>query len=160
MPELVVSSSTEYVASLIKPAGMHYQRAVRIRKLAEIFLNRNVESELLGYIKAGLLDKARRVLTELPGVGEKTADVVLLMKYGVPTFPVDTHITRITLRMGFVSKRSYGAIRTFWMENTSPEYYKPLHLLLITHGRQTCKARKPSCTTCVIKKYCKYAESL
>lgn len=156
-PELVASASTEYIASLIKPAGMHYQRASRLRKLAEIFLSYDVEGALLGYIKAELFDEARRFLTKLPGVGEKTADIVLLMKYGVPTFPVDTHITRITLRMGFVSKKNYEVIRAFWMKNTSPEYYKPLHLLLITHGRQTCKARKPNCTTCVIKKYCKYA---
>ncbi|MEM0005117.1 MAG: endonuclease III [Desulfurococcaceae archaeon] len=153
-PEKVLSISVDELAELIKPAGMQYQRSRKIRDLATVFKSINPEQVVLDLISRGDYEEARRYLMSLPGVGPKTADVILLMKYGAPSFPVDTHITRITLRMGFITKRNYESIRRFWMENTTPKHYLSLHLLLITHGRKTCKARKPTCSSCVIREHC------
>lgn len=158
-PESVLGIDTEELSEYIRVAGMHKQRARRIKELAMAFLEKRVEVVLSSYIERGEHEEARKFLLELPGIGTKTADVVLLMYYGVPTFPIDTHITRITLRLGFVNKKNYEEIRSFWMRNTSPINYLPLHLLLITHGRRVCKPRKPLCNNCVIAEYCRFARS-
>ena len=153
-PESVLKLSEGELAELIKPAGMQNQRAARIRELARAFLSTDVDAALKSLLSSGKLEEARSMLMEMPGVGPKTADVALLMYYGAPTFPVDTHIARITRRLGYVEKGNYEAVRKFWMENTSPELYLPLHLLLIAHGRETCKAGKPLCGNCVIRSFC------
>mgnify|MGYP001773045373 CR=1 FL=1 len=153
-PENILKLNSRELAELIKTAGMHYQRSMRIRELAEVFLTSNPEQVLMEYIKRKDYENARQYLIDLPGVGYKTADVVLLMKYNIPTFPVDTHIMRITHRLGVVSKINYDSVRKFWMVNTSIELYLPLHLMLITHGRKTCKAKAPICSDCTIRGYC------
>lgn len=158
-PERVLGLSAEELAELIRPAGMYYARSKRIVELARVFLEKSVEKTLEEAILSGGVEEARRILLELPGVGFKTADVVLLMYFNKPAFPVDTHITRITLRLGFVKKRDYEEMRLFWMRNTSPDKYLELHLLLIEHGRETCRARKPSCEACVLLDMCEYARS-
>jgi len=155
-PTKILTTGVEEIASAIKSAGMQMQRALRIKELAEKFAQPGFLEELVSYVEREDVEKARRKLMELPGVGAKTADVVLLMYFGKPTFPVDTHIMRITSRMGFVEKRKYEDVRRFWMNALKPEEYLEAHLLLITHGRETCKARKPLCKDCVISKYCKY----
>lgn len=155
-PKTLLSMREEELSESIRVAGMHRQRAARIKELARVFLEKDVESFLTKYLSEGRYEEARSFLLELPGVGYKTADVVLLMYYGVPTFPVDTHITRITLRLGFVKRKNYEEIRTFWMTNTLPSKYLQLHLLLITHGRRVCRARKPTCTECTIKEFCNH----
>ncbi|MEM4869251.1 MAG: endonuclease III [Desulfurococcaceae archaeon] len=155
-PQAVIEMGVDELSSSIRVAGMHKQRSLKLIELAKIFVERNIENALTNYVKSGRYDEARKLLIDLPGVGDKTADVVLLMRYGVPTFPVDTHIMRITLRLGFVNKKNYELVRSFWMKNTSPRYYLPLHLLLITHGRKTCRSRSPLCSECAIRRYCRY----
>lgn len=159
-PDNILITPPEEISSSIKTAGMYIQRTRRIIELAEIFRQRDVDREITGLLEKGLIEDARRILLELPGIGLKTADVVLLMYYGVPVFPVDTHITRITRRLGFVKRRNYMAIRDFWMKNTSPGLYLPLHLLLIRHGRKICRARNPACTICVISEYCSFYKGI
>lgn len=155
-PEGIFEMKLDELSSCIRVAGMQYQRALKLKKLAEVFVERNAENVLTEYIKNKKYDDARRFLISLPGVGAKTADVVLLMRYAAPTFPVDTHITRITCRLGFVNRKNYELIRSFWMKNTSPKNYLLLHLLLITHGRETCRSREPLCSDCVLKEYCRF----
>lgn len=144
------------IADQIRVAGIHRERAIRMKELARTFKEKDVEKVLSNYINRGELDVARRELLKLPGIGRKTADVILLMYYRVPTFPVDTHITRITSRLGYVGNLSYNTIRDFWMKNTSPEHYLSLHLLLIEHGRRTCKSRRPLCNRCCIRELCNF----
>lgn len=153
-PESIRRTRVEELAELIKVAGMHRERAHKLRELAEIFSKSDVEKRLHDMIERGDIARARKALLDLPGVGYKTTDVVLLMYYHVPTFPVDTHIARITRRLGYVKSSNYEEIRSFWMKNTTPTNYLPLHLLLIVHGRVTCKARKPLCDRCAIKDLC------
>jgi endonuclease-3 len=155
-PSRVLELGIQEISALIKPAGMQHQRALKIVELARAFIERNIESNVELTIREHGVEAARRFLMELPGIGPKTADVVLLMWFNAPTFPVDTHIARITLRMGFVSRRDYEEIRGFWMSNTPIDLYLPLHLLLITHGRETCRARRPLCSVCIVGDYCRY----
>jgi len=155
-PKRVLELTVSELAELIRPAGMHYTRSGKILELARVFAEKNVESLVEGNIKRGNIEESRRLLLELPGIGFKTADVVLLMYFNQPVFPVDTHITRITSRLGFVKRRFYEEISAFWARSTSPDKYLELHLLLIEHGRETCKARKPLCEDCVIRDLCEH----
>ncbi len=158
-PEKILMKKPEEIAFLIKPAGMHVQRAKRIIELAKIFSNKEFITELIDKIKNSSIEEGRKLLKNLPGVGEKTADVVLLMYFNKPVFPVDTHIRRITLRLGVVNKPSYEKISEWWMNELEKNHYLEAHLLLITHGRNTCKAKNPNCKNCPIIKYCKYHSS-
>jgi len=158
-PEKLASLVVGELAELIRPAGIHYNRSKRLIELAKAFIERDVERLVEEAIRSSNMREARRILLELPGVGYKTADVVLLMYYNQPVFPVDTHITRITLRLGLAKRGDYEEISSFWARNTSPEKYLELHLLLIEHGRETCKARRPLCENCVLIDICKHSES-
>jgi len=82
--------------------------------------------------------------------------MVLSQYFGKPAFPVDTHIRRITRRLGYVKSSKYEAISEWWRNNTSEKNYVELHLLLITHGRKICKARNPRCDICPLKDICNY----
>jgi endonuclease-3 len=155
-PKRVLEINPGELTELIRPAGMHYTRSRKILELARVFAERNVESLIEENIERGDIEELRHLLLKLPGIGFKTADVVLLMYFNQPVFPVDTHITRITNRLGFVKRRNYEEISSFWARNTSPDKYLELHLLLIEHGRETCKARKTLCIECVIKDLCEY----
>lgn len=155
-PGKVISISESQLAELIKTAGMHNNRARRMKELASVFIEQDIEKTITSRIRSGELEEARKILLSLPGVGVKTADVAMLMYYGKPYFPVDTHIMRITSRMGLVERVNYDAVSGFWRQNTSPGNLLRLHLLLITHGRRTCTARKPKCPECPIRDLCRY----
>jgi len=153
-PERVLKAGFAKLVKAIRSAGMYKQRSKKIMMLAKIFASRDYVDKLIRTIKNAPLQKARETLLKLPGVGLKTADVVLLMYFGKYTFPVDTHIMRITKRLRCTEKTDYEAIRDFWMKSLNPRNYLEAHLLLITHGREVCRARRPLCHSCVIRKYC------
>jgi endonuclease-3 len=155
-PEKILSTDLEIIKNAIKPAGMYNERAKRIYELAKIFLENNIEEEIRKYISEGKLGEARKTLLSLPGVGFKTADIVLLMYFGQPVFPVDTHIRRITMRLGYITRNDYEAISNWWMKQLKPEEYLEAHLLLIMHGRRICRAKNPKCYICPLRNYCKY----
>ena len=101
------------------------------------------------------LEEARKTLMEFPGVGPKTADVVLLFSAKQPTIPVDTHVNRVSKRLGLApAKGDYEAVRKSLQTFYSPTDYLSVHLLLISHGRKTCKALHPLCKQCSVNKYC------
>lgn len=155
-PEKVLQLSLEDLAKALRPAGLYNVRALKIHDLAMLFSDRSFVEKLERDLAGKPVEEARKILTNLPGVGFKTADVVLLMYYGRETFPVDTHIMRITRRLGVLDKYSYEDVRRFWMNLVEPSMYLETHLLLITHGRLTCRARKPLCDQCVLKSFCRY----
>ncbi len=154
-PESILSLTVDELAELIKPAGMHRVRAVRLLELAREVLRR-FNGDLTWIFKEET-QRARKTLLDLPGVGEKTADVVLLAS-GHLTFPVDTHITRITLRLGLVNSRRYSEIQRVWMHILTPnrDVYLEVHVRLIQFGREVCKARSPRCNACKFKPYCNF----
>ncbi|MEM0374164.1 MAG: endonuclease III [Sulfolobaceae archaeon] len=155
-PKNLAEADIEKIRNLIKIVGLSNNKARNIKELSNIILNKYND---LNKILSLDPNEARRKLTELPGVGEKTADVVLLTTKGYEFFPVDTHIRRISIRLGLASdKDSYSEIsrklKEFFKENLLEA-----HLLLIVHGRKTCKSKSPLCNTCVIRDCCKFGSS-
>ncbi len=152
-PKTIAEMSLEELAELIRPAGLHYQKARAIKELAKLIL-REYGGDASKILELPL-EEARRKLTSIPGIGWKTVDVVLSM-YGKPTIGVDTHIMRVAIRLGFAGKRSYEEVRRKLMELYDPGEYHRVHLLLILLGRRYCKARNPDCENCPVKDYCPY----
>jgi len=95
-------------------------------------------------------------LYALPGVGKKTASVVLNEGFGMPTIAVDTHVFRVSNRTGLAYGKNPDEVQENLYKVVPKEYLKKAGHTLLLHGRYTCKARTPSCKTCVIIKYCKY----
>lgn len=154
-PEKIVSIGEDALANAIKPAGMHRVRARKIIELSRVILEKYGGD--LTWIKDSPIDEARRALLELPGVGEKTADVILV-NLGKLAFPVDTHITRISLRLGIARTRNYREVQRAWVNILSPEpsRYLEVHLKLIQFGRDVCTARNPRCSICGFRGVCNY----
>ncbi|HID80693.1 MAG TPA: endonuclease III [Ignisphaera sp.] len=154
-PEALLRLSDEELQYAIAPAGLHKRRAVMLKKLASVFLAQG--DCIVKRISKLDVESARQLLLNLPGVGPKTADVVLLMYFNKPTFPIDTNIDRVSRRLGIVSPAArYEDIRRRFLELLGREtsVLRLMHLLLIQHGREICKARKPLCDRCVVSGLC------
>ncbi|MED5533984.1 MAG: endonuclease III, partial [Pseudomonadota bacterium] len=106
---------------------------------------------------AGRVPCDRAALEALPGVGRKTANVVLNTAFGEPTIAVDTHIYRVSNRTGLAKGRTVLAVEKALLRATPERYLKNAHHLLILHGRYTCRARAPLCAQCVIKSLCQWS---
>lgn len=154
--EAVMTAPTEAVEEAIRPGGLARSKAPRIQAaLRRIFQERGEFS--LDFLKDMPLDQARAWLQSFHGVGAKTAAIVLLFSLGRPVFPVDTHIHRISRRVGIVpSSATPEQTEAAWESLVSPEHYYPLHINLIRHGREVCKAREPRCHVCVLQDLCDY----
>jgi endonuclease-3 len=154
-PQRLLEVGEDAIANAIRVAGMYRVRARKILELSKVVIERFGGD--LSWIKDLPVDEARKLLLELPGVGEKTADVILV-NLGKLAFPVDTHITRISLRLGIVKSRNYGEIRSAWMRilKPDPSRYLDVHLRLIQFGREICRARGPRCNVCGFKDVCRY----
>lgn len=98
-------------------------------------------------------------LLSLPGVGRKTANVVMANAFGIPTIAVDTHVFRVSNRIGYANEKDVLKTEYALMENIDKEDWTLMHHILIWHGRNICHARKPNCINCCIKEMCKYANS-
>jgi len=107
----------------------------------------------------GKVPRNRKELMELPGVGRKTANVVLICAFGINAFPVDTHVLRVTNRLGLVETDSPLEVEKRLCDLVPEEKWSDMHHWLIFHGRETCKARKPECQQCLIQEYCKKYQS-
>ncbi|MFP3173929.1 MAG: endonuclease III [Vulcanisaeta sp.] len=154
-PQRLLEVGEDAIANAIRVAGMYRVRARKILELSKVVIERFGGD--LSWIKDLPVDEARKLLLELPGVGEKTADVILV-NLGKLAFPVDTHITRISLRLGIAKSRNYGEIRSAWMRilKPDPSRYLDVHLRLIQFGREICRAREPRCNVCGFKDVCRY----
>ena len=151
-PERLADTRKEEIAKAIWHAGLARQKAPRIRGVAKALLDGR--GDRLERILALPTDRAREALMALPGVGPKTADVVLAMAGGHPTFPVDTHIARIARRWNLVRRTDYESFRAALERWTPPEKRKAWHLAIIAHGRTLCKARNPRCDECPVRRDC------
>jgi endonuclease-3 len=147
-------TSAREVAKAIHAAGLHKQKAKALRRLAQIIVERF--SGNLDQILQEPLDQARISLQQLPQVGPKTADV-LLSVYGEPTISVDTHVNRVSKRLGLARlKASYEETRASLMRSYRPEDYRFVPLLFMAHGRKFCRAQRPLCSICPVRKLCSY----
>jgi len=151
-PQRLADTPEGEIAKAIWHAGLATQKAPRIRSVARALLDER--GDRLERILALPTERAREELMVLPGVGPKTADVVLAMAAGHPTFPVDTHIARIARRWNLVRRTDYESIRAALERWTLPEKRKAWHLAIIAHGRALCKARNPRCGECPVRADC------
>lgn len=154
--ESVMHAPTEEVRDTIRPAGLANQKAPRIQEA----LNRIDEErgELsLDFLNDMSEEEALEWLTSLHGVGRKTASIVLLFSFDRPTFPVDTHVHRISGRLGLIGPKVTADKAHQILENMGdPETYYAMHLNLIRHGREVCTARNPKCDQCPLNEHCDY----
>jgi endonuclease-3 len=152
-PEALAKADVAKIEDAIRVAGLYKSKAKAIKHAAAIVLSKYHGS--LQPILSLSLDEARRALMQFPGVGPKTADVVLLFSARQRTIPVDTHVNRVAKRLGFApEKADYEAVRQSLQSLFEPRDYLNVHLLLIAHGRRYCRARYPLCGDCPITAYC------
>jgi len=130
----------------IKSIGLYRNKAKNIIRLSEILLAQH----------GGQVPADRDALVQLPGVGRKTANVVLNIAFGHPTIAVDTHIFRVANRTGLAPGKTPEAVETALERRTPDEFKHHAHHWLILHGRYVCKARKPECGRCVVAELCGY----
>ncbi|MEN8240711.1 MAG: endonuclease III [Chloroflexota bacterium] len=154
--EAVRDASEEQVIEAIKPAGLANQKGPRIQNaLREITRLRG--SLDLTFLKELPVAQASEWLLQFKGVGPKTAAIVLLFSLGLPAFPVDTHVYRITGRLGLRPEKMNANQAHPHMESLlPPETYYPAHLNIIRLGREICQARKPRCAECPLQANCTY----
>ncbi len=154
--EEVRDAPLEELVEAIRPAGLAPTKAPRIQEaLRRIGAERGGIS--LDFLAGLPLEEAREWLLSLPGVGPKTAAIVLLFALGKPAFPVDTHVHRVARRLGIIPPRTSRKRAHELLEAlVPPEIYYPLHLNLIAHGRAICHARNPECARCVLRDHCAY----
>lgn len=154
--EAVRTAPLDAIKQAIRPAGMYNQKAPAIVATLDEVLRTRGEYDLR-FLAELPVDEALAYLTALPGVGFKTASIVLLFCFNGAAFPVDTHIQRISQRTG-ISRRKANPdkIRLIWQALLPPETYYPLHINLIRHGRRTCQALRPQCDICPLQELCDY----
>ncbi len=147
-------ASIRAIKKAIRVAGLHKQKARGLKKLAQVIAERY--SGNIGTALEGSVEDVRVALQELPRVGPKTADV-LLGVWGRPTISVDTHVNRVSKRLGLAPRKAgYERVRATLMQLFREEDARFIPLYLMAHGRQTCKARRPLCPTCPVEKLCPY----
>lgn len=156
--EQVRDAPVEHVEAAIRSGGLAQQKARRIQQILRILTERlNGAPLTLDTLDAMPLEDAQAWLRELPGVGPKTAACVMLFSLGKPAFPVDTHVWRVTKRLGLLGPREDAddAHETL-LALIPPEWRHTMHINLIRHGRQICYARTPACERCPLTAECRY----
>jgi endonuclease-3 len=152
-PKVLVEAPLSQIEACIKIGGLWQSKARAIQNASKIILEK-YEGELDAVLELPVED-ARKVFLGLHGVGPKTADVVLLFSYRKPVIPVDTHVNRVSRRLGLApAVGGYDAVRLSLQGSFKPTDYLAVHLLLISLGRTYCKSHKPLCPTCPVNVYC------
>lgn len=140
----------ERVTALIRTIGLFNSKARNLMRISEILLKRF----------DGEVPDTREDLEALPGVGRKTANVILNTAFGKPTIAVDTHIFRISNRIGIAPGKNVDQVEKNLLSVTPDEFLVDAHHWLILHGRYTCTARKPACDSCLINDLCEYPDRM
>lgn len=147
-PEAVLTLGEEGVAAHIRTIGLYRNKARNTVALSRLLLERH----------GGEVPRSRPALEALPGVGRKTANVVLNTVFGEPVMAVDTHIFRVANRTGLAAGKDVLAVENALMRRVPKEYLKNAHHWLILHGRYICVARKPKCGDCRVRDLCEYRD--
>lgn len=147
-PEQMVALGEEGLRHYIKTIGLFNTKAKNVIRLSELLIERH----------GGEVPRDREALEQLPGVGRKTANVVLNVAFGEETIAVDTHIFRVGNRTGLAPGKTPDAVEAKLLKVVPKAYRRHAHHWLILHGRYVCKARRPECERCVIADICKSAE--
>ena len=147
-PQKMLDLGEDGLIDYIKTIGLFRQKAKNVIKLSQILVDEY----------QGEVPNSRAALQSLPGVGRKTANVVLNMWWGMPTQAVDTHIFRVGNRTGICPGKDVNAVERAIEDNIPADFQHHAHHWLILHGRYHCKARKPMCGTCIIRDLCQFEE--
>ena len=154
--EEVRDAQTKDVIETIRPAGLANQKGPRIQQVLKAITEERGNMDL-SFLKTMSVDDARNWLTKFNGVGTKTAAIVLCFSLGMPAFPVDTHVYRVTGRIGLRPEKMTVEQAHPHLESLfPPETYYAAHLNIIRLGREICTARKAMCEKCPIVKLCDY----
>jgi endonuclease-3 len=156
----VLEAEPAQLVAVLRQGGLANQKAPRIQAiLAE--LAASPAGLDLGWLAGREPEAAMAFLTALPGVGAKTASCVLLFSLGMPVMPVDTHVHRIAVRLGLIGRRvGVEAAHPLLTAITPRDRMLEAHLLLIEHGRRTCRARRPRCDSCVLLDLCPFGATV
>ncbi len=165
--EQVRDAPTQQVVEALRPAGLANQKGPRIQQVLRSItdecrrrspVSNQAEPELnIDFLADLPVDEAKQWLTSFQGVGPKTAAIVLLFSLNRPAFPVDTHIHRVTTRLGLIPQGTSAEKAHAILESlVPPEWYYTFHLNLIAHGRAICKAPRPLCEICPLQRQCDY----
>ncbi|MGC8812382.1 MAG: endonuclease III domain-containing protein [Candidatus Aenigmatarchaeota archaeon] len=148
-PEKILKLSEKEIQSLIKDVGFYRQKAKRIKKICRIILEKY----------KGRIPPSREELMKLPGVGPKTADVVLSYSFGKPVIAVDTHVAAISKRLGWTKSNKPEKIREDLHKVVPKKYRLLINSLFVEFGKDICRA-KPKCYACPVKKFCKFGKRI
>ena len=156
--QTLLDAPDEEVARAIRCGGLANIKTRRIKEALEEIKGRAGSIDL-DFLRDEDPEEARDYLMTLPGVGPKTAAVVLLFAFNMPLLPVDTHVSRLSRRLGFVPEGENLEEAEKILEAITPrEKYCSFHVNLIRHGRAVCSARSPSCESCVLAELCPYPD--
>ncbi len=144
-PEDLFRTPEEELAHLIYPVGFYREKAKRLKKIAQVLLNEY----------GGKVPDKEEELLKLPGVGRKTANLVLSVAFGKPTICVDTHVHRITNRWGLVNTKTPKETEEALKERLPQELWGKINKILVLFGQNICLPRRPRCHTCPIFSFCK-----
>jgi endonuclease-3 len=147
-PQTIAALGVEKLAAYIKTIGLYRTKANNVIATAQRLLA----------LHGGEVPHDRAALEALPGVGRKTANVILNIVFGAPTIAVDTHIFRLANRTGLAPGKDVVAVEKKLLRAVPAEYRQHAHHWLILHGRHVCKARKPECWRCVVRDLCDFKE--
>ena len=147
-PEAIVRLGVNGLKKYIKSIGLYNSKASNIVKTCRMLIKKH----------NGRVPADRDALQALPGVGRKTANVILNTAFGQPTIAVDTHIFRVSNRTGLAAGSNVRAVENRLLRVVPDEYKKDAHHWLILHGRYTCMARKPLCGRCILYEMCEWGE--
>ena len=145
-PETILALGQEGLESYIATIGLYRSKAKHLLQTCRILIERH----------GSQVPQTREALEALPGVGRKTANVLLNTLFGRPTIAVDTHIFRIANRIGLAPGKTVDEVEQKLLKVVPREYMQDAHHWLILHGRYVCKARKPECAQCIISDLCEY----
>lgn len=147
-PEAIYALGVDGLKSYIKTIGLYNSKAENVIKACKILIDKH----------DSIVPENREALEALPGVGRKTANVVLNTAFGWPTIAVDTHIDRVSNRTKFAMGKNVIEVENKLLKVVPKEFKVDVHHWLILHGRYTCIARKPRCGSCIIEDLCEFKE--
>jgi endonuclease III len=148
-PEHFTPHTPEEIGEMIRDCGLWQSKAKNIHATCRLLLDKH----------GGEVPATMEELVELPGVGRKTANVVLSNAFGVPAIAVDTHVFRVANRLGIAEAETPEKTEEQLMKKIPRELWSPAHHWLIHHGRQICDARKPKCSECPLLEHCKFGQA-
>ncbi len=147
-PQAILDLGLEGLEGYIKTIGLYRSKARHLMQTCRMLVEQH----------GGEVPRTRDALEQLPGVGRKTANVVLNVAFGEPTMAVDTHIFRVSNRTGLAPGKTPLAVELQLMKRVPPAYAVDSHHWLILHGRYVCQARKPLCPRCAVIAYCDFKD--